>query len=293
MIQFYMEEEDPNSTALIAALSTLPPPTLSSLTTSLSSAFRHHRHRVSTILSSPPLFSATLRRLFSLSLPQKSLLIAKYLLSTLQPVAASLAPPAPPPSAARIRLRDLDAVLVLLLFCEVRQHDPVALETTSSRDWHRVLAAYYCDNVLSLSGLKVSPNEAVRSLVDVVAKCRRFVGSAISGCEASAGREVAASAATVVALPSVAVNGSGAAAECAICKEEMSEGRDVCELPCEHLFHWMCVLRWLRERNTCPCCRHRLPTDDVYGEIERLWEVVVRAARPHLHVDVCKHPNIE
>lgn len=190
-----------------------------------------------------------------------------------------------PPSAAaasttRIRLRDLDAVFVLLLFCELHQHDPLALETTSPRDWHRVLATYFCDNVLSLSGVEVSPNEVVRSLVDVVAKCQRFVGSA-TGCGASPGREVAASAAAVVALPSVEVKaGSGGAAECAICKEEISEGRDVCELPCQHRFHWMCVLRWLRKCNTCPCCRHRLPTDDVYGEIERLWEVVVRAARP-------------
>ncbi|KAB2622253.1 nuclear localization sequence-binding protein-like [Pyrus ussuriensis x Pyrus communis] len=88
----------------------------------------------------------------------------------------------------------------------------------------------------------------------------------------AAGREVAASPAVVVSLPSVVVSGGGS--ECVICKEEMREDRDVCELPCRHLFHWMCILRWLRKRNTCPCCRFTLPTEDVFGEIQRLWEIL-------------------
>lgn len=87
--------------------------------------------------------------------------------------------------------------------------------------------------------------------------------------------EVAASAAAVVALPAVEVAVGGR--ECVICKEEMRVGRDVCELPCQHLFHWMCILPWLGKRNTCPCCRFRLPSDDVFGEIQRLWEVLVKS----------------
>lgn len=87
------------------------------------------------------------------------------------------------------------------------------------------------------------------------------------------GREVAASVAVVAALPSVSgVLGK----ECAICKEEMKEGRDVCELPCEHLFHWICILPWLKKRNTCPCCRYRLPDQTCTAKVERLWEVVVK-----------------
>lgn len=118
--------------------------------------------------------------------------------------------------------------------------------------------------------------------MDTIDNCIRFVGA--SGCSGEAGREVAAAAEVVVALPSVAVK-SGGGAECVICREEMREGRDVCELPCHHLFHWMCVLPWLRKRNTCPCCRFRLPTDDVYGEIRRLWEIIVKVGSQRFDQD--------
>ncbi|KAK8491695.1 hypothetical protein V6N13_030114 [Hibiscus sabdariffa] len=88
-------------------------------------------------------------------------------------------------------------------------------------------------------------------------------------------KEVAASPAEVVALPSVEVRGGGV--ECVICKEEMREGREVCKFPCQHLFHWVCILPWLKKRNTCPCCRFQLPCDDIFGEIQRLWGVLVKA----------------
>lgn len=109
--------------------------------------------------------------------------------------------------------------------------------------------------------------------VETVSRCWRLVGALDCGGGKEAA-EVAASAATVVALPSVEVRHDGR--ECVICKEEMGIGRDVCELPCQHLFHWMCILPWLGKRNTCPCCRFRLPSDDVFGEIQRLWEVLVK-----------------
>lgn len=92
-------------------------------------------------------------------------------------------------------------------------------------------------------------------------------------------RELPASVGAVVALPSVEMTDAGG--ECAICKEEMKEGRDVCELPCQHLFHWMCILPWLRKTNTCPCCRFQLPTDDVFGEIQRLRDVLVKMSSDH------------
>ncbi|CAA6663487.1 unnamed protein product [Spirodela intermedia] len=113
---------------------------------------------------------------------------------------------------------------------------------------------------------------AVGRHVDLVARCRRLV-SAVSG-KVGSEAAVAASAAAVVSLPSVEPGGGG----CAVCGEEMAEGRDACELPCRHVFHWGCILPWLRERNTCPCCRFELPTDDVLCEVDRLWRLLAATA---------------
>ncbi|KAM0942602.1 putative transcription factor C2H2 family [Dioscorea sansibarensis] len=53
---------------------------------------------------------------------------------------------------------------------------------------------------------------------------------------------------------------------CAVCKEEFllggeEEEEEVKRLPCSHCYHSECILPWLKERNTCPVCRRKLPTD--------------------------------
>lgn len=49
---------------------------------------------------------------------------------------------------------------------------------------------------------------------------------------------------------------------CAVCKEEISLKEKAKRLPCSHHFHGDCILPWLAIRNSCPVCRHELPTDD-------------------------------
>lgn len=129
---------------------------------------------------------------------------------------------------------------------------------------------------MTISGIATGGGGVLIPYIETVARCLRFVGF-VGSCGGKAHREVAASPVAVVELPSVAVD-DGAAVECVICKEEMKEGRDACQLPCEHLFHWLCILPWLRKRNTCPCCRFQLPTDDIFGEIQRLWEILVKVS---------------
>lgn len=128
--------------------------------------------------------------------------------------------------------------------------------------------------MLGVSGIGVFNGAALVPFIEMVTRCLTFVGLMGGRGGGKVGKEVPASVPAVVALPSVEV--SGEEVECAICKEMMMEGRDVCQLPCQHLFHWMCILPWLRKRNTCPCCRFQLPTDDVFGEIQRLWDVLVK-----------------
>lgn len=52
--------------------------------------------------------------------------------------------------------------------------------------------------------------------------------------------------------------------ECCICKEKLRVGDEMQEMPCngKHVFHPPCLKPWLDEHNSCPICRHELPTDD-------------------------------
>nr|GMC92029.1 E3 ubiquitin-protein ligase Praja-2 [Ipomoea batatas] len=56
---------------------------------------------------------------------------------------------------------------------------------------------------------------------------------------------------------------------CAICKDSLSVGSVVNQLPCSHVYHPSCILPWLSSRNTCPLCRYELPTDDQDYEVRK------------------------
>lgn len=259
----------------MAALFSLPPPQLLHLSHSLSSDILRRHVRLSTLLSSPTLFSLALRYLLSLPLPAKSLLLSRHLLSYLRHLTRLLPPAAsaatvPPLQHSTLPLRDHDAASLLLLLCDLRHQHPDALDAPPSQ-WRLILLRYFSDAVLSVSGIGVP---AFIPCVEAAARCRGLLLSMGSGCACGFSGERAASPSAVAALPSVEVVGGGA--ECAICREEMREGRDVCQLPCQHRFHWICILPWVRKRDTCPCCRFRLPTDDWCGEIQRLWEFLLK-----------------
>jgi len=43
--------------------------------------------------------------------------------------------------------------------------------------------------------------------------------------------------------------------DCPICKDEFTLEDHVIKLPCQHIFHPSCIIKWLKMRNQCPVCR--------------------------------------
>ncbi|KAL6082932.1 hypothetical protein STEG23_007794 [Scotinomys teguina] len=71
-----------------------------------------------------------------------------------------------------------------------------------------------------------------------------------------------ASKAVVESLPRTVIGSSKAELKCPVCLLEFEEEEPVIEMPCHHFFHSDCILPWLSKTNSCPLCRHELPTDD-------------------------------
>ncbi|KAK4440690.1 hypothetical protein Salat_0403900 [Sesamum alatum] len=57
--------------------------------------------------------------------------------------------------------------------------------------------------------------------------------------------------------------GDAVAEVCTICLEELLKDDDVSaeviRLPCSHVYHEDCILKWLRKKQSCPCCRAKSP----------------------------------
>ncbi|CAH9103897.1 unnamed protein product [Cuscuta epithymum] len=72
-----------------------------------------------------------------------------------------------------------------------------------------------------------------------------------------------ASKSAVESLPTIEIADFHISTEphCAVCKEAFELGNEAREMPCKHLYHSDCILPWLSLRNSCPVCRHQLPTD--------------------------------
>lgn len=50
---------------------------------------------------------------------------------------------------------------------------------------------------------------------------------------------------------------------CVVCFSNFKVGEQVRRLPCAHLFHRMCIDRWLRNSQCCPLCRHSISENKV------------------------------
>ncbi|OAY63929.1 probable E3 ubiquitin-protein ligase RHC2A [Ananas comosus] len=72
-----------------------------------------------------------------------------------------------------------------------------------------------------------------------------------------------ASKAAIESMPTIEICAAhvGTDAHCAVCKEAFELGAEAREMPCKHIYHQGCILPWLALRNSCPVCRHEMPSD--------------------------------
>ncbi|PON45813.1 43kDa postsynaptic protein [Parasponia andersonii] len=72
-----------------------------------------------------------------------------------------------------------------------------------------------------------------------------------------------ASKAAIESMATIEIDDSHVTMEshCAVCKEAFQLGHEAREMPCKHIYHTDCILPWLSLHNSCPVCRHELPTD--------------------------------
>ena len=65
------------------------------------------------------------------------------------------------------------------------------------------------------------------------------------------------------------------------CREDFAAGDEAHIMPCSdhHMFHPPCLAPWLSEHNSCPMCRHELPTDDDRYERRKEREATEKEAQ--------------
>ncbi|MGH0183034.1 UNVERIFIED_CONTAM: hypothetical protein FKN15_011050 [Acipenser sinensis] len=88
-----------------------------------------------------------------------------------------------------------------------------------------------------------------------------------------AAKEIVQNLPTAMITPAQADKGL----KCPVCLLEFEEEETVRKMPCEHLFHSGCILPWLGKTNSCPLCRHEMPTENKEYEEFKKDKVGLRA----------------
>lgn len=57
--------------------------------------------------------------------------------------------------------------------------------------------------------------------------------------------------------------------ECLICTNRLIEGTSITQMPCKHVYHTECLVKWLQTTCSCPACRYEIKTDNPTYERRR------------------------
>lgn len=71
-----------------------------------------------------------------------------------------------------------------------------------------------------------------------------------------------ASQSAIDSMPTVKINKRHLRGDshCPVCKDRFELGSEAREMPCKHIYHSDCITPWLVRHNSCPVCRHQLPS---------------------------------
>ena len=75
-------------------------------------------------------------------------------------------------------------------------------------------------------------------------------------------RPIPATKSSVEALEKVRLQPESASVsvgECIICLQEFETGSEVTRMPCSHVYHGDCIVKWLETSHHCPLCRYTMP----------------------------------
>ena len=73
--------------------------------------------------------------------------------------------------------------------------------------------------------------------------------------------------------------GGGSEMICSVCRNNIQSKELVYTSPCKHTFHFMCIRRWLAEKENCPCCRKEIKMQTIDPQFEELQENIANIAR--------------
>ncbi|KAJ6917171.1 hypothetical protein NC652_019525 [Populus alba x Populus x berolinensis] len=76
-----------------------------------------------------------------------------------------------------------------------------------------------------------------------------------------AAKPIPATESSIDAMERVVLDASASARVCTVCMEEIDGGSEAIRMPCSHVYHSDCIVKWLQTSHMCPLCRYHMPCE--------------------------------